>query len=54
MGLRYEVEAFNTATASQNRIHDDEVAQRFGFRGGLVPKRSTTSIEGVTDSRYLG
>jgi hypothetical protein len=29
--------AFNTATASTNKIHDDEVAQRFGFRGGLVP-----------------
>lgn len=29
--------AFNTATASANKIHDDEVAQRFGFRGGLVP-----------------
>ena len=29
--------AFNTATASANKIHDDEVAKRFGFRGGLVP-----------------
>lgn len=29
--------AFNTATASANKIHDDEVARRFGFRGGLVP-----------------
>jgi acyl dehydratase len=29
--------AFNTATASANRIHDDEVAKRFGFQGGLVP-----------------
>ncbi len=29
--------AFNTATASTNKIHDDAVAQRFGFRGGLVP-----------------
>ena len=29
--------AFNTATASTNRIHDDEVARTFGFRGGLVP-----------------
>jgi hypothetical protein len=35
--LRYEVRAFNTATASTNRIHDDEVARQFGFRGGLVP-----------------
>lgn len=29
--------AFNTATASTNKIHDDAVARRFGFRGGLVP-----------------
>ena len=33
----YEVNAFNTATASENRIHDDAMARRFGFRGGLVP-----------------
>jgi acyl dehydratase len=31
------VRAFNTATESENKIHDDEVARRFGFRGGLVP-----------------
>lgn len=29
--------AVNTATASENKIHDDEVAGRFGFTGGLVP-----------------
>ena len=29
--------AFNTATASANKIHDDVVAKRLGFRGGLVP-----------------
>lgn len=33
----YSVVAFNTATASANKIHDDAVAQRFGFHGGLVP-----------------
>jgi len=33
----YEVIAFNTAAASENKIHDDSIAQRFGFRGGLVP-----------------
>ena len=33
----HSVVAFNTATASSNKIHDDAVAQRFGFRGGLVP-----------------
>ena len=29
--------ARNTATSSTNKIHDDDVARRFGFRGGLVP-----------------
>jgi hypothetical protein len=33
----YRLQAFNTAVASENRIHDDETARRFGFRGGLVP-----------------
>src|SRR6516225_9422519 len=33
----YRVEAFNTAKASENKIHDDAVARRFGFGGGLVP-----------------
>ena len=32
-----EVSAYNTAAASDNRIHDDCIARRFGFRGGLVP-----------------
>jgi hypothetical protein len=29
--------AYNHATESENQIHSDEVAKRFGFRGGLVP-----------------
>jgi acyl dehydratase len=33
----YHVEAFNTSKASENKIHDDAVARRFGFSGGLVP-----------------
>ena len=33
----YEVSAFNTAAASENKIHDDAVARRFGFHGALVP-----------------
>ena len=33
----YRVRARNTATDSENKIHDDEVAMRYGFRGGLVP-----------------
>ena len=37
MTLRHEICAFNTARASANKIHDDEVARQYGFRGGLVP-----------------
>src|SRR5687768_12940045 len=33
----YRVQACNLSHASENKIHDDDVAQRFGFRGGLVP-----------------
>jgi len=33
----HQLVAFNTALDSDNKIHDDEVAQRFGFTGGLVP-----------------
>lgn len=32
-----QLNAFNTATESSNKIHDDETAQKFGFSGGLVP-----------------
>jgi acyl dehydratase len=34
---RYRVRAVNTAKASDNKIHDDAVAARYGFKGGLVP-----------------
>ncbi|MFM7536123.1 MAG: hypothetical protein ACKO91_10085 [Acidimicrobiales bacterium] len=37
MGLVRTLVAFNTATESDNKIHDDAVASRFGFTGGLVP-----------------
>ena len=33
----YVVTATNWATAVENKIHDDEVARRYGFGGGLVP-----------------
>jgi acyl dehydratase len=33
----YRVEAYNTAKQSENKMHDDAVARRFGFSGGLVP-----------------
>ena len=37
--------AFNYATDSENRMHSDEGARPFGFRGGLVP--------GIGDYAYL-
>src|ERR1700738_1232229 len=40
MGSRiepYRFEAYNTAKLSENKMHDDTVAKRFGFSGGLVP-----------------
>ena len=39
------VSAVNDANESENKIHDDGVAQTYGFRGGLVP--------GVTVYGYL-
>jgi len=35
--MTYHVEAYNLAHASENKIHDDSVARRLGFAGGLVP-----------------
>ena len=43
--VSYAGVAFNQVPESENRIHSDETAKRFGFRGGLVP--------GVTVSAYL-
>lgn len=33
----YRVQAYNLSHASENKIHDDAVAQKLGFAGGLVP-----------------
>src|SRR5258707_4795697 len=33
----YRVSAYNTSKQSENKIHDDAVARRFGFSGELVP-----------------
>jgi acyl dehydratase len=41
----YRVKARNTSATSENKIHDDATARRYGFRGGLVP--------GVTVYAYL-
>lgn len=41
----YRVTARNTSARSENKIHDDHEARRYGFAGGLVP--------GVTVYAYL-
>ena len=33
----WRLEAYNAAKQSENKMHDDTVANRFGFSGGLVP-----------------
>jgi hypothetical protein len=35
--LIHRVRAVNTAPDSENKIHSDQVAAQYGFRGGLVP-----------------
>lgn len=35
--LTWRLRAFNTATESANKMHDDSVARTYGFAGGLVP-----------------
>src|SRR3954454_10077048 len=32
-----QVSAYNTSKHSENKMHDDTVAKRYGFSGGLVP-----------------
>jgi hypothetical protein len=41
----HRIIARNTATKSENQIHDDSTARRYGFSGGLVP--------GVTVYAYM-
>jgi hypothetical protein len=43
--VQYKVIAHNYAFDSENKIHSDDVASRYGFKGGLVP--------GVADIAYL-
>lgn len=45
MSVTYSVRAHNGSTESENRIHADDVARDYGFRGGLVP--------GVTVYAYM-
>ena len=36
MKSNYEVQTFNDALESENRIHSDDIARRYGFAGALV------------------
>ncbi len=35
--MQQTVTAKNFSEASENRIHSDEIAKKFGFKGALVP-----------------
>ena len=35
--INHTISAFNISADSENKIHDDSIAKRFGFQGGLVP-----------------
>jgi hypothetical protein len=35
--MTYAVEAYNLSHASENKIHDEAIARKLGFSGGLVP-----------------
>ena len=34
---RHQIVTHNDATATENKIHSDDIAKKYGFRGGLVP-----------------
>lgn len=46
--------ARNTSAVSENKIHDDEVARRYGFRGGLVPGATSYAYVASWLARTLG
>ena len=46
--------ARNFAAASENRIHSDEVARRFGFTGALVVAEMAVAVMGQSPSGLFG
>ncbi len=46
--------AHNTSAASENKIHDDAVARRYGFSGGLVPGATSYAYLASWLTRTLG
>src|SRR5437868_6332227 len=51
---RSVVTAVNHATTSANKIHDDDVAARYGFRGGLVPGVDVYAYLAAAPARHWG
>src|SRR3712207_6273752 len=49
-----ERRAQNTSAVSENKIHEDDVARQFGFRGGLVPGATTYAYLASYLTRTLG
>ncbi len=52
--LRHGVAAYNLSAASENKIHDDIVAKRFGFEGGLVAGVEVYAYMTVPAVRHFG
>src|SRR5258708_25206724 len=50
----YSAVAVNTDPDHENRIHSDEVAAKFGFRGGLVPGVNVYGYLTVPVLRHYG
>ena len=50
----YRVKAYNNGAESNNLIHDDEYARRFGFRAGLVPGASIFAYMSRILVEFLG
>jgi hypothetical protein len=53
MSAPYEVNAFNTAASSDNKIHDDTVARQFGFRKCTLTWRTCRWLAGVAPGLKL-
>jgi len=52
--LTYSVEAYNLSHASENKIHDDNLARKLGFTGGLVPGVEVFAYATHPVVRYFG
>jgi acyl dehydratase len=52
--MSYAVVAANHAESSENRIHSDDVAQRYGFSGALVPGVAVFGYMSHEVTRSLG